>query len=341
MNKHAWNLSDLKDITKHNINVFSCFHCGGGSTMGYKRAGLNVLGGVEIDPEMMSIYRVNHNPIHSYLMGVEEFNKLPNESLPAELFNLDILDGSPPCSSFSMSGSREKKWGVKKKFREGQADQILDDLFFHFIETANKLKPKIVIAENVKGMLSGNAKGYLKKIFAEFAAIGYDVQLFLLNAAYMGVPQRRERVFFVCRRRDLNLPKLVLDFNEPLVSFKDATHDLPIEPYKELTPTAKKYWYICEQGKSFSSVHHKGSLFNWIRLSENEPSNTIPAKSDIIFHPTIPRRISGKEIIRLQSFPDDYNFLTAEPGYVCGMSVPPKMTERIAYEIISQWLKNT
>jgi DNA (cytosine-5)-methyltransferase 1 len=51
-----------------------------------------------------------------------------------ELFDIDILDGSPPCSSFSMSGSREKAWGKNKKFREGQANQVLDDLFFHFIQ---------------------------------------------------------------------------------------------------------------------------------------------------------------------------------------------------------------
>jgi hypothetical protein len=63
-------------------------------------------------------------------MGVQEFNKLPLNKIPADLFELDILDGSPPCSSFSMAGSREKAWGEKKKFREGQAHQVLDDSFF-------------------------------------------------------------------------------------------------------------------------------------------------------------------------------------------------------------------
>ena len=100
--------------------------------MGYKLAGFDVLGGVEIDPEIMAIYRANHKPKHSYLMGVQQFNNLPLESLPNELKNLDLLDGSPPCSSFSMAGSREKKWGNAHHFREGQARQILDDLFFHF-----------------------------------------------------------------------------------------------------------------------------------------------------------------------------------------------------------------
>lgn len=80
---------------------------------------------------------------------------------PKELYNLDILDGSPPCSTFSLAGEREKNWGKSKKFREGQAYQVLDDLFFEFIKLAEKLKPKIIVAENVKGILMGNAKDML------------------------------------------------------------------------------------------------------------------------------------------------------------------------------------
>ncbi len=163
-----WLLSDLKNVEKNGLKVFSCFHCGGGSTMGYKLSGYEVLGGVEIDPEMMRVYRANHNPKHSFLMGVQDFNKLPRDKIPAELFDLDTLDGSPPCSSFSMAGSREKAWGEKKKFREGQATQALDDLFFNFIETARILQPKVVVAENVKGLIIGNAKGYVKQIFQMF-----------------------------------------------------------------------------------------------------------------------------------------------------------------------------
>jgi DNA (cytosine-5)-methyltransferase 1 len=138
VNKVDWFLKDLPKTNENSPTVFSCFHCCGGSTMGYKLAGFNVLGGVEIDPEMMSIYRENHKPKHSFLMGVSDFNKIENESIPKELFSLDVLDGSPPCSSFSTAGSREEKWGIKKKFREGQSEQILDDLFFDFIETAKK-----------------------------------------------------------------------------------------------------------------------------------------------------------------------------------------------------------
>jgi site-specific DNA-cytosine methylase len=196
----AWNLSDLKDVKKNGKKVLSIFACGGGSTMGYKLAGFDVICAVEIDPEMAEIYESNHSPKYLYRMAIQEFNKIPDVDLPEEFFDLDILDGSPPCSSFSMAGSREKKWGKSSHFKEGQAKQHLDDLFFHFIETAKKLKPKVVVAENVKGLIIGNAKGYVKQIFAGFREAGYETQLFLLNSSKMGVPQRRERTFFVARR---------------------------------------------------------------------------------------------------------------------------------------------
>jgi len=140
---YKWTLADA-NFTKDKGKVFSCFACGGGSTMGYKLAGFDVLGCNEIDPKMIEAYKANHNPKYAYLEPIQEF-KL-RDDLPAELYDLDILDGSPPCSSFSMAGSREADWGKEKKFREGQAEQVLDTLFFDFIELAKKLQPKVVIA---------------------------------------------------------------------------------------------------------------------------------------------------------------------------------------------------
>lgn len=121
--------------------------------------------------------------------------------MPEELYNLDILDGSPPCSTFSTAGEREKNWGVEKRFREGQKKQTLDDLFFVFLDTVKKLQPKIVIAENVVGLIKGNAKGYVNEIIKRFHQLGYEVQIFKLNSMYMEVPQTRNRVFFIANNR--------------------------------------------------------------------------------------------------------------------------------------------
>ena len=171
-----WTFADYPK-EKNGLKVFSCFACGGGSTMGYKLAGCEVLGCCEIDPKMNEIYIKNHNPKYNYLMDIREFNKLPNEEIPGELFNLDILDGSPPCTTFSMAGEREKSWGKRKKFREGQAEQTLDDLSFVFIETVNKLKPKVMIMENVEGLLQGEAWNYVQRIYKELMGIGYSINI--------------------------------------------------------------------------------------------------------------------------------------------------------------------
>lgn len=332
-----WNLSELSKVKKIDKKVFSIFHCGGGSTMGYKLAGYDVLGGVEIDPEIMDIYRKNHNPKFSYLMGVEEFNKIKNEDIPAELFNLDILDGSPPCSSFSMAGSREKKWGKASKFREGQAVQILDNLFFHYIQTAKKLSPKVIVAENVKGLIAGNAKGYVKEIFRSFKQIGYSCQLFLLNAAAMGVPQKRERVFFIATNND---KKINLIFNEKQISVKEAFLNLTKQNVKYATDEQSKWWKLTEPGESFSKAHPKGSWFNSIKLHPDKPANTLAASGGAggLYHFSECRKISDAECLRIQTFPDDFNLLGQSGQYLCGMSVPPFMMQRIATEIYKQIL---
>ena len=174
--------------------------------MGYKLAGFDVIGCNEIDPRMNKVYVENHHPKFNYLEPIQEF-KL-RKDLPSELYSLDVLDGSPPCSSFSSSGNIGEDWGKEKKFREGQAMQVLDTLFFDFIDLANELQPKVVIAENVKGLLTGEAISYVRRIYDEFDKSGYYCQHILLNAQYMGVPQQRERVFFLCLRKDLAEPFL-------------------------------------------------------------------------------------------------------------------------------------
>lgn len=331
----AWTLKDLNSgrvgDQKNGLKVWSCFHCGGGSTMGYKLAGFDVLGGIEIDPQMMNIYRRNHSPREdlSMLMPVQDFKAISDSFIPEELRNLDILDGSPPCSSFSLAGSRDDAWGEKKKFREGQANQILDDLFFHFIDVADRLRPKVVIAENVKGLIVGSARGYVRQIFAAFRKAGYETQLFLLNSSRMGVPQARERTFFIARRIDLNLPKIVLDFNEEPLTAAAAIEDLVDDgTSKKITDRALSLYCKTLPGTSFGK-NNKGSWFNHQRLHPRRPAPTLTATC-CMYHYNHPRQITESEAVMLQSFPTDYDFMGVDARYVCGMSVPPLMMQRVA-----------
>jgi DNA (cytosine-5)-methyltransferase 1 len=343
---YKWTLKDA-NFTKDKGKVFSCFACGGGSTMGYKLAGFDVLGCNEIDPKMIEAYKANHNPKYAYLEPIQTF-KLRTD-LPDELYNLDILDGSPPCSSFSMAGNREKDWGKEKVFREGQAEQVLDTLFFDFIDLAKKLQPKVVVAENVKGLLLGEAKQYVRQIYREFDLAGYYCQHWLLDASKMGVPQRRERVFFIALRKDLAEPflyqqdmftvnpKLELNFNEPEIPFEIIDNETENYQDANTTKTALKYWHLTKPGDSFSTVAN-GSFFNWIRLDRKKVSNTIPAQTNYTYHSDICRPLNKDEYSLIGSYPIDYDYVQLKPVYLIGMSVPPVMTANIATEIYLQWL---
>jgi DNA (cytosine-5)-methyltransferase 1 len=362
-----WTLKDAI-FTKDKGNVFSCFACGGGSTMGYKLAGFNVLGCNEIDPEMAARYKKNHDPKFCFVEPIQEFKLRERNKriktvkpgvMPEELFNLDILDGSPPCSSFSMAGNREDDWGKEKVFREGQSEQVLDTLFFDFIDLAKKLKPKVAVAENVKGLLLGNARNYVRRIYDAFDEAGYYVQHFLFDASKMGVPQRRERVFFIALRKDLSTPflqhvdmftikpKLEFNFNEKPIKFGeyrdevglDLSHnergkliDLRIKTDKSLGDINKR-------------VHNKVSGFNAMIRHDQEVCGTITA-GEVDWRYYDGKACTDKDYILSGTFPLDYDFIN-DPGskvfrnpvkYMIGMSVPPVMTAQIANQIWLQWL---
>jgi DNA (cytosine-5)-methyltransferase 1 len=339
-------LKDLASVPQNGLTVMSTFACGGGSSMGYKRAGCTIVAANDIDPEMAWHYKHNLKPPNYYLCPIGDLLK---KDLPAELFNLDILDGSPPCSTFSMAGSREKAWGKNKKFREGQATQVLSDLFFDYLDLVEKLRPRVAIAENVKGMILGNAKGYTKLVMARFKEIGYRVQLFLLNAADCGVPQRRERVFFCAVRDDIKAKSLELKPQHRWISAGEACEDL-----QELTAAEKKetkgtgvedlWWNKTKPGGTYADAVEKSgrkrALFSHLKLDSMKTSPALVSTGSLFTHWSIPRKLTFREWKRLGSFPDDYHAKTDKIGkYMIGMSVPPKMTEQVAKAVIEQWLQ--
>lgn len=330
-----WTFADYPK-EKNGLKVFSCFSCGGGSTMGYKLAGCNVIGNVEIDPRMNKLYLENHKPKYNYCMDIRDFNNL--EDLPEDLYNLDILDGSPPCTTFSMTGEREKNWGKKKKFREGQAEQTLDDLSFIFIETAAKLKPKCVIMENVEGLLLGEAWAYVQRIYKEFKEIGYTVKHYLCKGENMGIPQARHRVFFIAMRNDLNF-----DFDRLNMEFDYA----PI-PYKEIKTGEgieidhnRRYYKLLQLaidtdkdlGDITERTEGKRSLFSHKIVKDDDVPPTVKGDCEFFRYPE-KTKIPPEDYVLSQTFPGDYNFMSEPSTYVCGMSVPPVMLKRIVQRII-------
>ncbi len=332
-----------KDLPKPaNLKVFGTFVCGGGSTMGYKLAGFKHLGGVEIDKSMAELYTKNLNPKYMYLEDIRQFNE--REDLPEELYNLDILDGSPPCTTFSMAGKREEVWGTKKVFREGQASQTLDDLLYVYCDTIKKLSPKVAILENVPGIVVGRAKKYTIGIVERLNASGYEVQVFLLNSATMGVPQSRERVFFIARRRDLGFSSLVLDFSEKPICFAEIRDEAPQS--KELIPSLKARLPFLRYGeRNFSAADQRyrnkpeaHAFFNSVVIYDSIVPGTLTSSGNSFYFEE-QRNLTNTEYCRMSTFPTDYDFCGKNVRYVCGMSVPPLMMRAIASEIRRQWFK--
>lgn len=334
-----WTMKDDYPKEKNGLKVFSCFACGGGSTMGYKLAGCEVIGCCEIDPKMNEVYINNHHPKHNFLMDIREFNKLDN--LPEELYNLDILDGSPPCTTFSMAGEREDSWGKKKKFREGQAEQTLDDLSFIFNETVAKLKPKVVIMENVEGLIKGEAWSYVQKIYKQLHDIGYSVKHWLVRGENMGVPQKRHRVIFIALRNDIDIELETLDMS---FNYEPITYGEIKEGSRDITPKmAELFEYVKKGEKDFVGAwnrkHNPGGkekrmLFNSIVTYDDDVIQTCAGDHGSMYDYSTKSRVSDKSIANATTFPQDYDFCGRSIPYICGMSVPPIMIKRIVTRLI-------
>lgn len=338
-NDWKWTMKEDYPKEKNGLKVFSCFACGGGSTMGYKLAGCDVLGCCEIDKKMNEIYVKNHNPKYNFLMDIRDFNKLPIDEIPPELLDLDILDGSPPCTTFSMAGEREDSWGKKKKFREGQAEQTLDDLSFVFIETVAKLKPKTVIMENVEGLLLGEAWGYVQKIYKQLADIGYQVKHYLCKGEYMGIPQTRHRVFFIAVRNDIDFDFSNLDmtFNYDLITYGEikTVHEQiakgkisdAVKQAKSNERVSDVMWRLYRKK---TALTHRIARSNAVMPTQTAGHHDLWTESGN--HPSI------EDIIYAQTFPIDYDFgekKYSRVQYICGMSVPPVMTKRVVERLIA------
>lgn len=330
-----WSLSELPGADEAAPKVFSTFACGGGSSMGYKLAGYDVLGNCEIDPKIASVYSANLHPRMSFVEDIREFNT--RDALPEELYALDVLDGSPPCSTFSISGSREDAWGKEKRFAEGQKLQTLDDLFFVYLDTVERLMPKVSVAENVVGLLRGNARGYVNAIVKRYREIGYDVQLFKLDSSSMGVPQKRERVFFVANR--MGYPKLELSFDEPEVHFGEVRSKYGGKEFGKRAEGLIAKAIPGDDGLGDVSRRTEGReiLFNYRFVFDDRPSKTIPAQNQLI-RKCDGTRMTLEDVRNVSTFPQDYDFKGQDYNFICGMSVPPVMMANLAYEIREQWL---
>jgi len=250
-----------KASAQNKFNVISTFAGGGGSSTGYRLGGGKILCINEFVEEARNTYHENYpeTPIIP-----DDIKKLTGKDFlkasGLDVGELDILDGSPPCSAFSMAGSvshnkvqetvtdlfgneQEYKvsgkhsdgWKSTKNYSDGKKVENIEDLFFEFLRVAKEIQPKVIIGENVTGLTMGEAKEYFNKILKEFENIGYDVSAQILNSVNFGVPQTRRRVIFIAVRQDvtsavgltfLNIASIFPEGNNDVISLGEAFEGL-------------------------------------------------------------------------------------------------------------------
>ena len=197
-------MREIESIEPNGLQIVSTFSGCGGSCLGFRMAGYRTLFASEFIPAAQETYRANHPGVH---IDTRDIRQLMAEDVFAatglQRWELDVLEGSPPCASFSMAGKREAGWNTVKPYSDTK--QRTDDLFFEFARLVDGLQPRVFVAENVKGLTSGKARGYLKEILAALRGCGYKVKCAVMDAQYFGVPQHRERLIFIGVRDDIGI----------------------------------------------------------------------------------------------------------------------------------------
>lgn len=327
------------------VNVISLF-CGcGGSSLGYKRANCNIALATDFNPRALATYKLNFP--HTKIIN-EDIRNLTVKRI-TELTNiqpgeLDILDGSPPCTPFSLCGSREEGWNKIYKHAGEREAQATNDLFYEYIRLVMALKPKTFIAENVRGLIIGKAKGYFLDITKKLRNIGYIIETFDINAKDFEVAQSRPRIIITGIRDDILINPSAILQKHPIITFYEAIKDLTIsqkekEEMKQSLQKGSRYQFLkrMKQGQEGDDYTYDKSSFNYKRAKLNEPLQTITAHSNEIIHPTESRWLTLPEIKRCASFPDDFKFLSNNDAHIrIGNSVPPNLIKNIALYIIER-----
>lgn len=325
-------MKEIRELREPNgLNVVSTFSGCGGGCVGFEWAGFDVRWASEFIPIARETYELNHPGVPVDSRDIREVE--PKDILEVaglKLGEVDVLEGSPPCTAFSMAGRREKNWGKAQKYFE--REQVVEDLFFEFIRLVKGIHPRAFVAENVEGLVKGKARGWFLDFRDAFRALGYNTEAKVLDAQWLGVPQRRPRVIIVGIRGDLGREPA---FPTPLpyrYSFREAVEGLEDVDGPGIGSYAiGREWDEIRPGKASSRY------FNLVKPDLDLPAPTVTRTSGVlgaasIVHPLHRRKLSVAELKRICGFPDDFELLGDYQQQVerLGCAVPPPMMRAVA-----------
>ncbi|MBE7068275.1 MAG: DNA cytosine methyltransferase [Clostridiales bacterium] len=323
------------------MKLISLFSGCGGLDLGFERAGFEIPVANEFDPTIWETFKANH-PKTKLIEG--DIRKIKEEDFPDEI---DGIIGGPPCQSWSEAGSLR---GI---------EDSRGKLFYEYIRILKSKQPKFFLAENVSGMLANRHLEAVKNIIETFKECGYNVSITLVNAKDYGVAQERKRVFYIGFRRDLDI-----DFKFPegstrhgnKLTLRDIIWDLQFS----VVPAGAKNYHNPE---AINNNEYFTGSYSTIFMSRNrvkdwdEQAFTVQASGrQCQIHPQAPkmkfisqnkrefvkgkehlyRRMSIREIARVQGFPDSFKFIyknTDDAYKMIGNAVPVNLAYEVAVAI--------
>lgn len=328
------------------MNVISLFSGCGGLDLGFERAGFNVPVANEFDPTIYETFKINHPNTHLIEGDVRKVTK--DDIAPFIDGEVDGIIGGPPCQSWSEAGSLR---GIEDA--RGQ-------LFFDYIRILEEFKPKFFLAENVSGMLANRHDAAVQNILKMLEDAGYDVSLTLVNAKDYGVAEERKRVFYIGFRKDLNIdfvfPKGSTEDDDKKITLRDIIWDLQ----DTAVPAAAKNKHNPD---AINNNEYFTGAYSPIFMSRNrvkawdEQAFTVQASGrQCQLHPQAPkmqkfekndcrfvagsehlyRRMTIREVARVQGFPDDFQFIYTDTNNaykMIGNAVPVNLAYEIATAI--------
>lgn len=250
------------------------------------------------------------------------------ESANIKTGDLDVLDGSPPCQGFSFAGKRN---GADPR----------NFMFEEYVRLLKGLQPKAFVMENVYGMAMGKSRKFFLTALSALKECGYNVDVHIINAAYLNVPQRRRRLIFIGVRNDINSKPSFPRPNKISPTLFHALYDMKKEQQAPppFSPAKLRLWEQTRKGARHDE------RYSVQRLSWNKTPPTllrIPGSGGLL-HPDEPRNFSTEEHARIQSFPDDFQFMGSwlDNLHCIGNSVPPLFMMEIAKTIREKILLNS
>jgi DNA (cytosine-5)-methyltransferase 1 len=345
--------------------VISLFAGCGGSSLGYKLAGYKELLAIDSNKNAVETFKLNFPEVPIWQRNIA---KIKGQEIldfcNTKKGDLDVLDGSPPCQGFSTAG--------KRKVADSR-----NDLVNEYIRLVSETEPKIFIMENVSGMVKGKMKGLFIEYVKKMKELNYNVRVKLLNAKYYDVPQSRQRLIFMGVRKDLKFLPIFPIPNKKLISVREvlpsilATRSQKINPLIDGRKPAATICASCEGyeiirnedweleaaakvrdtwiGEELKNIREGGQSkkhFSLVRAARNRPCPTIQkcygdAGTAGLCHYSEDRRFTISELKRLQSFPDNFNFIGTfrKQWALIGNSVPPLFMKAISKTIRKEILE--